>query len=80
MLGAFLGFGVQCMSNAMRKYPLYRHPWEHVLAIGVGGWFAGAAVSWTDGQREQLEQNIQTAKQQQKRAEALGIKSLAPRV
>jgi len=37
VFGAMLGLGVQFYSNAVRKLPLMRNPWEHVIAVGVGG-------------------------------------------
>ena len=30
-------FGVQLYANAIRKLPLMRSPWEHVIAIGLVG-------------------------------------------
>ena len=41
VFGAMLGLGVQFYSNAVRKLPLMRNPWEHAIALGLGG-FAGA--------------------------------------
>ena len=40
VFGAILGLGVQFYSNAVRKLPLMRNPWEHAIALGLGG-FAG---------------------------------------
>ena len=37
VFGAMLGLGVQFYSNAVRKLPLMRNPWEHAIALGVGG-------------------------------------------
>ena len=34
VLGGLLGLTVQLYSNAVRKLPLMRHPWEHVLWTG----------------------------------------------
>ena len=34
LLGGVLGLTVQLYSNAVRKLPLMRHPWEHVLWTG----------------------------------------------
>jgi hypothetical protein len=44
-LGALLGIGVQVYSNAVRKLPAMRHPWEHVIAAGAGAAFGGWLVS-----------------------------------
>lgn len=38
LTGAVLGVGVQLYSNTVRRLPLMRHPWEHVLAFGIGGY------------------------------------------
>ena len=37
VFGAMLGLGVQFYSNAVRKLPLMRNPWEHAIALGLGG-------------------------------------------
>ena len=37
VFGAMLGLGVQFYSNAVRKLPLMRNPWEHAIAASVGG-------------------------------------------
>ncbi len=34
LIGGILGLTVQLYSNAVRKLPLARHPWEHVLWTG----------------------------------------------
>ncbi|KAF0852321.1 mitochondrial Complex I CI NADH:ubiquinone oxidoreductase subunit B14.5b N4BM/NDUFC2 [Andalucia godoyi] len=39
LVGSVLGLGVQVYSNAVRKLPLFRRPWEHLIAVGVGGAF-----------------------------------------
>ncbi|KAF9587643.1 hypothetical protein IFM89_004475, partial [Coptis chinensis] len=46
MLGALLGLGTQMYSNALRKLPYMRHPWEHVLGIGLGVLFTTQLVKW----------------------------------
>ena len=38
VFGAMLGLGVQFYSNAVRKLPLMRNPWEHAIAAGLGGY------------------------------------------
>jgi len=48
VFGAVLGLGVQFYSNAVRKLPLMRNPWEHAIALGVGG----AAGHWLVGFEE----------------------------
>ncbi|RVW75559.1 hypothetical protein CK203_056468 [Vitis vinifera] len=44
VVGAVLGLSVQLHSNALRKLLLMRHPWEHVLAIGIGAVFGNQLV------------------------------------
>lgn len=36
IVGAALGLSVQLYSNAVRKLPLMRHPWEHAVGMGLG--------------------------------------------
>ncbi|EEH58869.1 uncharacterized protein MICPUCDRAFT_56150 [Micromonas pusilla CCMP1545] len=46
MAGAAMGFGTQLFINALRKLPLLRNPWEHVLWTGGGVWAANAMAEW----------------------------------
>eukprot|EP00898_Chlorokybus_atmophyticus_P006058 jgi/Chlat1/6453/Chrsp45S05957 len=48
IVGMYLGLGVQLYSNAVRKLPLMRHPWEHLLAIGLGGAFGSGVARWEE--------------------------------
>lgn len=37
--GALLGFGINVYANGLRKVPLMRRPWEHVIATAAGAAF-----------------------------------------
>ncbi|BBN13971.1 hypothetical protein MPTK1_6g07830 [Marchantia polymorpha subsp. ruderalis] len=62
LLGAGMGLFVQLYSNGVRKLPLMRHPWEHVLAMGLGSAFGNAVVKWEDHLQVQLDKLIEDAK------------------
>ncbi|EFJ26709.1 hypothetical protein SELMODRAFT_97190 [Selaginella moellendorffii] len=44
--GAVLGLAIQLYCNGMRKLPLMRHPWEHVLFMGIGAYAINELVAW----------------------------------
>ncbi|XP_020207298.1 uncharacterized protein LOC109792311 [Cajanus cajan] len=50
-IGALLGLGTQMYSNALRKLPYMRHPWEHVIGMGLGVVFVNQLFKW-DAQLE----------------------------
>ncbi|KAH9543771.1 hypothetical protein CY35_13G082300 [Sphagnum magellanicum] len=58
-VGAALGFSIQIFSNGVRKLPLMRHPWEHVLAAGLGATFGNAMVKWEVHLQEDLDKRLQ---------------------
>mmetsp|Transcript_13166 Transcript_13166/g.19366 ORF Transcript_13166/g.19366 Transcript_13166/m.19366 type:complete len:90 (-) Transcript_13166:150-419(-) len=41
LFGAGVGFSTAMMANAVKKVPLSREPWNHVL-FGIVGFWAGA--------------------------------------
>ncbi|KAJ1475175.1 hypothetical protein T484DRAFT_1829488 [Baffinella frigidus] len=47
MIGAGYGLALQMFSNAARKLPMLRRPWEHVLVMGVGSVFFVALAEKT---------------------------------
>ncbi|KMZ65226.1 hypothetical protein ZOSMA_32G00120 [Zostera marina] len=61
-IGAVLGFTTQMYSNALRKLPLMRHPWEHVLGMGLGAVFVNQLVSWNEKLHEDLQVMIDKSK------------------
>jgi len=67
MVGALLGLGVQLYSNAVRKLPLMRNPWEHVIGIGVGVWAANGIVQFEERMAIDVEKTLEDAKAAQKR-------------
>ncbi|XP_020553943.1 uncharacterized protein LOC105175919 isoform X1 [Sesamum indicum] len=63
VVGALLGLGTQMYSNALRKLPYMRHPWEHVLGMGLGAVFANQMVKWDAKAQEDLDKLLIKAKQ-----------------
>lgn len=59
MVGALMGLSCQFYSNGVRKLPLMRHPWEHLLAIGLGAGFGNAVASWEVRLQEDLDKKLQ---------------------
>ncbi|KAK9937266.1 hypothetical protein M0R45_014068 [Rubus argutus] len=61
-IGALLGLGTQMYSNALRKLPYMRHPWEHVLGMGLGVVFVKQLVKWDEKLKEDLDKMLDKAK------------------
>eukprot|EP00803_Ostreobium_quekettii_P003362 evm.model.scf_104.9 EVM.evm.TU.scf_104.9 scf_104:112809-113517(+) len=55
LCGAALGFAAQLYCNGVRKVPLLRNPWEHVMLTGLGAAFG----SWAQGYTASLEKEVQ---------------------
>ncbi|KAJ0082729.1 hypothetical protein Patl1_11966 [Pistacia atlantica] len=62
MIGALLGLGTQMYSNALRKLPYMRHPWEHVLGMGLGAVFVNQLVKWDAQLQQDLDKMLEKAK------------------
>ncbi|KAH7569737.1 hypothetical protein JRO89_XS06G0258100 [Xanthoceras sorbifolium] len=62
MIGALLGLGTQMYSNALRKLPYMRHPWEHVLGMGLGVVFVNQLVKWEVQVQQDLDKMLEKAK------------------
>ncbi|KAK9093265.1 hypothetical protein Syun_028176 [Stephania yunnanensis] len=62
IVGAVLGLGTQMYSNALRKLPYMRHPWEHVLGMGLGAIFVNQLVKWDESLKEDLDKMLDKAK------------------
>ncbi|KAK1268874.1 hypothetical protein QJS04_geneDACA006842 [Acorus gramineus] len=62
VIGALLGLGTQMYSNALRRLPYMRHPWEHVLGMGLGALFANQLANWDAQLKEDLDKMIEKAK------------------
>ncbi|XP_071705492.1 uncharacterized protein [Rutidosis leptorrhynchoides] len=62
MIGALLGLGTQMYSNALRKLPYMRHPWEHVLGMGLGVVFVNQLVKWDAKLQVDLDNMLEKAK------------------
>ena len=54
LTGALCGLGVQLYSNTVRRLPLMRHPWEHLIAMGVGGFIATKIIAVEEETRADL--------------------------
>eukprot|EP00249_Psilotum_nudum_P029427 c401_g1_i1 orf=37-396(+) len=67
LVGACLGLASQLYSNAIRKRPLMRHPWEHVLLMGLGAVAANGLVSWEERVQADLEKSVEEQRQANKR-------------
>lgn len=53
-----LGAGLAFYSNALRKLPLMRRPWEHVALFGVGLAVGGYASDFKESQRQGLRDDL----------------------
>ncbi|GAV75055.1 hypothetical protein CFOL_v3_18535 [Cephalotus follicularis] len=62
MIGVLMGLGTQMYSNALRKLPLMRHPWEHVLGMGLGAVFVNQLVKWEVQLNQDLDKMLDKAK------------------
>ena len=67
VVGALLGLGTQMYSNALRKLPYMRHPWEHLLGMGIGVVFANQMVKWDAKCQEDLDKLLAKAKEANER-------------
>ncbi|KAG9148412.1 hypothetical protein Leryth_027657 [Lithospermum erythrorhizon] len=63
MIGALLGLGTQMYSNALRKLPYMRHPWEHLLGMGLGSVFVTQLVKWDAKLQVDLDKMLEKSKQ-----------------
>ncbi|XP_073272170.1 uncharacterized protein [Primulina huaijiensis] len=66
-IGALLGLGTQMYSNALRKLPYMRQPWEHVLGMGIGAVLANQMVKWDAKSQEDLDKLLLKAKEANQR-------------
>ncbi|KAF6136591.1 hypothetical protein GIB67_016047 [Kingdonia uniflora] len=62
MFGVLLGLGTQMYSNGLRKLPLMRHPWEHVIGMGLGAIFTNQLVKWDAQLQVDLNKILDKAK------------------
>eukprot|EP00250_Pteridium_aquilinum_P024781 c29591_g1_i1 orf=350-604(-) len=56
-VGAAFGLASQFYSNAIRKQPLMRHPWEHVLLMGIGIVAANGLANWDEKLQADVEKH-----------------------
>ncbi|CAM8933003.1 unnamed protein product [Rhodiola kirilowii] len=62
LIGALLGLGTQMYSNALRKLPYMRHPWEHAVGMGLGVVFVSQLVKWDEQLKVDLDKMLEKAK------------------
>ncbi|KAL8167818.1 hypothetical protein V2J09_009317 [Rumex salicifolius] len=62
MIGAMLGLGTKLYSNALRKLPYMRHPWEHVIGMRIGVVFVNQLVKWDAKLQVDLDKMLEKAK------------------
>lgn len=55
ILGALAGVGITCFKNGLCALPLYRKPWEHVIAAGAGAY----AFQWIAEQEDIMVAEIE---------------------
>eukprot|EP00850_Spirogloea_muscicola_P022041 SM000273S10251 [mRNA] locus=s273:107491:107945:- [translate_table: standard] len=72
--GAVLGLAVQLYSNAVRKLPLMRHPWEHVVGMVVGSAAANALVAWEERAQVDLQKMLDDNKAANSRRRFKGLR------
>eukprot|EP00741_Cyanophora_paradoxa_P010676 tig00020538_g10318.t1 len=53
LTGAFAGFCLQAYSNAIRRLPISRHPWEHVAFFVAGGFVGEKIEAWEAEAKEE---------------------------
>ena len=53
--GGCIGLAINMYSNALRKVPLMRQPWEHLIAIGGGAWAGKQLVEYENRTAKELE-------------------------
>lgn len=53
--GGCIGLGINMYSNALRKVPLMRQPWEHLIALGGGAWAGNWLVEYEHRTAIELE-------------------------
>ncbi|KAK8942864.1 hypothetical protein KSP39_PZI009446 [Platanthera zijinensis] len=67
LVGMLLGLGTQMYSNALRKLPFMRHPWEHVLGMGLGAIFVNQLLKYEVKLKEDLDKVLEEAHQANER-------------
>eukprot|EP00204_Picochlorum_oklahomense_P005031 CAMPEP_0118804018 /NCGR_PEP_ID=MMETSP1161-20130426/20613_1 /TAXON_ID=249345 /ORGANISM="Picochlorum oklahomensis, Strain CCMP2329" /LENGTH=73 /DNA_ID=CAMNT_0006732663 /DNA_START=47 /DNA_END=268 /DNA_ORIENTATION=- len=60
LAGAVTGLAVQLYSNGIRRLPLMKNPWEHLIAVGIGGAIGVKYTEWENNQREDLENTLKS--------------------
>lgn len=66
LVGAFTGAGVMVYANAIRKMPLIRQPWGHVMLGAAGAYAANAVVDFEKQVAVELSELLEQRKQANK--------------
>jgi hypothetical protein len=77
LAGACLGLTTQLLSNGMCKLPLMRHPWEHVIGMGLGALFTNQLILWEAKLQEDLDKKLAEAKAANRRRFSVSDEDLA---
>ncbi|KAF8066327.1 hypothetical protein HT031_002650 [Scenedesmus sp. PABB004] len=54
-LGALVGVGITCFKNGLQYLPVYRKPWEHLIAGGLGAY----GFTWIAEQEDSMVKRIE---------------------
>lgn len=54
VIGGLAGLGIQLYVNTIRKLPLLRNPWEHVILVGAGAAFGNWLVDFEERTAEDV--------------------------
>lgn len=67
--GGCIGLGINMYSNALRKVPLMRQPWEHVIAAGLGAWAGNQLVEFENRTAKELDEMLAKRAERNKKLE-----------
>ncbi|PXF47028.1 hypothetical protein BWQ96_03218 [Gracilariopsis chorda] len=53
-----MGFALAAFSNGVRKLPVMRRPWEHVMYFGIGTWLGSKVDSFKTNNKALLAEQM----------------------
>lgn len=65
-----MGLGINLYSNALRKVPLMRQPWEHLIAIGIGAYTGNYLVEYEHRTAKELDVMLAKRAERNKKLES----------
>ena len=68
--GGCIGLGINMYSNALRKVPLMRQPWEHLIAMGLGAYTGNYLVEFENRTAKELDVMLAKRAERNKKLEA----------